>query len=323
MSKSLARHLQYLTRNTFHATRRVTYPFHRDTLDKLNKNISELLLPLSLLQQEMCRRDLETTKEIATLLRANQVSYEFRSWLNAPDAIFNFNEACDKKHENTGLWFVEGSTFSSWLEQRNSFMWLNGFAGTGKSVLCSTAIEHTVRQRGSNLKNGFACFFFSFSDLDKQDTSAMLRALVLQLAGQLEDDTIPKSYSNQVATPANKDLQDLLRQIIQEFDQVYLFLDALDESPREKHREAVLQTVSQLHAWSEPGLHILVTSRDEIDIRDEMLQLEPMAISMKNSAIDEDVSAFVKQSLQKHQLRRWKKYHDRIHTTLTKRAGGK
>ncbi len=56
-------------------------------------------------------------------------------------------------------------------------MWLNGFAGSGKSVLCSTAIQFALRHRRSDPNVGIAFFYFTFNDESKQDVSAMLRAL--------------------------------------------------------------------------------------------------------------------------------------------------
>ena len=48
-------------------------------------------------------------------------------------------------------------------------MWLNGFAGSGKSVLCSTAIQFALRYRKSDPKVGIAFFYFTFNDESKQE----------------------------------------------------------------------------------------------------------------------------------------------------------
>jgi hypothetical protein len=66
------------------------------------------------------------------------------------------------------------------------------------------------------------------------------------------------------------------------FDDVYIILDALDESPRDKHRGNMLQALVDLREWSEPGLHLLVTSRDEPDIRDHLEPSLDDIVSMKN-----------------------------------------
>ncbi len=63
----------------------------------------------------------------------------------------------------------------------------------------------------------------------------------------------------------------------------------------------MLQTLSILREWSEPSLHQLVTSRDEVNIRDELCNelgaLEDMKISMRNNSVNRDIAAFVSQQL--------------------------
>jgi hypothetical protein len=251
-------------------------------------------------------------------------------WLEAPDASIEYKNSCKKRHPGTGLWLVEGPSFTSWLEQPNSFMWLNGFAGCGKSVLCSTAIQHTFRHQSSRPRIGVAFFFFVFDDRSKQTTSAMLRALVLQLSSQLEDNhsllsQLQRSYRN--TTVPDAALADCLHQLIRMFDHAYILLDALDESPKDKHREDVLEALVNLHAFSEPRLHLLVTSRKEADIHDVFrneLGASPNAIiSMKNKSVDHDIATFTAQHLRDNRkLRKWKAYNDQIEARFAERAKG-
>ncbi|KAI3543628.1 vegetative incompatibility protein HET-E-1 [Colletotrichum abscissum] len=88
--------------------RRLAYPFRESTLLKLHEDIdyliSQLSLALSLLQQQtidLVQDEIENTNAIINLIRTSQVSSEIRAWLNAPDATFNFTEACSKKHPGT------------------------------------------------------------------------------------------------------------------------------------------------------------------------------------------------------------------------------
>jgi ankyrin repeat domain-containing protein 50 len=321
-----------------HSTaRRLAYPFRQSTLQKLDEDIDEavshLSLALQLLQQKdigKVQDDIDDAKSLLSLVRADQISSSIRDWLGAPDASVEYNNACKKRHPGTGLWFVQGLHFHSWLETPNSFLWLNGFAGCGKSVLCSTAIQHAFRHRRSSPRVAIAFFFFAFDDQSKQDASAMLRALVLQLSSQLKDNHSLLSRLHDIYRNTrlpDHALVDCLHQLARMFDCVYIFLDALDESPRDKHRADVLQTLADLRAWSESGLHLLVTSRNETDIRD-VLCMELGAsldeiISMKNESVDRDIAAFTSQHLRgNRRLRKWKDYHDLIETKFAERAKG-
>jgi hypothetical protein len=73
-------------------------------------------------------------------------------------------------------------------------------------------------------------------------------------------------------TPPVKALLSSLRKTICRFNDTYILLDALDESPRGNKREGVLDAVQTIRQWGLPTLHLLVTSRNEMDIR---LTLEP------------------------------------------------
>ncbi|KAK1531019.1 uncharacterized protein CCOS01_06122 [Colletotrichum costaricense] len=225
--------------------RRLAYPFRESTLLKLHEDIdyliSQLSLALSLLQQQtidLVQDEIENTNAILNLIRTSQVSSEIRTWLNAPDATFNFTEACSKKHPGTGAWFVNGPEFTRWLEGSNSFLWLKGFAGCGKTVLSSTVIQHT-----------------------------------------------------------------------------------LHESPRETSRFGLLETLKEIRDWSELGVHLLVTSRDEVDIR-EGIDIEDQAtILMKHQGIDDDIASYVSQFL-RQRLKRLNEHHSLIEKVLTEKAHG-
>ena len=163
-------------------------------------------------------------------------------------------------------------------------------------------------------------------DESKQDTSAMLRALVLQLSSQLNDNhghlsRLHGSYRN--AMPPDQALVDCLHQLVRAFDDVYILLDALDESPRDKHRGDMLQALADFRAWPEPGLHILVTSREETDIRDELDASQHEIISLKNDSVNRDIAAFISKHLRENRrLRKWEEHYDQIEIALTEGAKG-
>ncbi|KAF4785880.1 hypothetical protein HER10_EVM0010960 [Colletotrichum scovillei] len=315
------------------AVRPLVYPFRESTLLKLHEDIdyliSQLSLALSLLQQQtidLVQDEIESTNAILNLIRTSQVSSEIRTWLNAPDATFNFTEACAKKHPGTGTWFVNGPEFTRWLEEPNSFLWLKGFAGCGKTVLSSTVIQHTLRHRRSNPSIGLCFFFFSFNDKSKQDASAMLRALILQLSDQL--DYVPSALQRTHDSRKKNNIQlstvDLLqcfRQVLQLFQNVYVVLDALDESPRETSRFDLLEALKEIRTWSDLGLHLLVTSRDEVDIREGLEAEKQATILMKHEGINDDIASYISQYLQRR-LRHWSDHHSLIEKVLTEKAHG-
>lgn len=323
----------YSTNNVFDAartaTRHLRYPFSQETLQKLGKDIDATVKHLQLALQTLQQHDTQELKLLLDLARADQVSSTIRHWLKAPDASVEYNAACKKRDPTTGLWLVKGPLFSSWLQTSNSFLWLNGFAGCGKSVLCSTAIQHAFRHRRGSPRIAVAFFFFVFDDKSKQDASAMLLGLILQLSAQLEGNAplarLHNSYRD--TTPPDHVLADYLQQLIRMFEHVYILLDALDESPRDKHRDGVLEVLVAIRKWEEPGLHILVTSRKEPDIRhairNELGATDGDVLSMENSSVDQDITNYVARHLQENKkLQKWKDHHEHIEAEFANRAKG-
>lgn len=47
---------------------------------------------------------------------------------------------------------------------------------------------------------------------------------------------------------------------------MYIMLDALDESPRDRARDFVLETLEEMREWGAQGLHFFITGRNEPEI---------------------------------------------------------
>jgi hypothetical protein len=161
-------------------------------LPKLDEDITEILQHLSQTLDALHLKDNSAIQtglsQVRTVLhetRTDQVLAIIREWPKAPDVAISHNTTSAKRHCGTGMWFMKGNAFQRWLTDPNSFLWLNGFAGRGKSVLLLNAIQYTVHRGRDNLADvGIAFFFFTFDDESKQDCLAMLRALLLQLSEQ-------------------------------------------------------------------------------------------------------------------------------------------
>ena len=316
------------------AGRRAAYPFRKSTLQKLEENVDEirenLSLALDILQvksNSQIQDGLSDVKALIERINTSQVSLIIRSWLGAPEVSPNHNATCAKCHPSTGVWFVNRGQFRTWLEERNSFLWLNGFAGCGKSVLCSTAIQHTFREMRRKQRVGIAFFYFDFRDEAKQDDNGMLRALLLQLSLQLHDgerDLEQLHALHKHGSPPVDALLVSLRRFCEQFRDVYILLDALDESPRKDcKREGVLRAIQVIRSWSISGVHVLVTSRNELNIRESLYPSGDEDIPLKNPEIDRDIANFVSYQLENDvKLQKWKARHEEIKVKLTMGAQG-
>lgn len=154
----------------------------------------------------------------------------------------------------------------------------------------------------------------------------MIQALLQQLSIQLQDgpaDLMEQDVTFLPGKPSSKVLLDFLQRLVRRFSHVYIFLDALDESPRNASREHVLEVLEMMQKWGMRQLHLFVTSRDEPDIRECFSHLATQHISMRNAGIDKDIISFISGRLiEDRKLRKLLLYRDKIQEALVNRARG-
>ncbi|CAP94665.1 Pc18g04410 [Penicillium rubens Wisconsin 54-1255] len=255
------------------AGRRAAYPFRKSTIHKIEEDVGEirgnLSFALNVLQYKSHNRIEDEISEVKYLLErtnTSQISLAIRAWLMAPDAYMNHHAIYAKHHPSTGLWFINGHHFANWLVERNSFLWLNGFAG------CELQQLHA---------------FYKSS------------------------------------TPSVEILLQTLRGFLDRSQDSYILLDALDECPRDCGREDVLGVIQAIRGWRLPSVHLLVTSRDQLDIRESLNPSNCHDLSMKNAANDKDIADFVFDQLNHDtKLQRWKARHGEIQSKLIHGAQG-
>lgn len=316
--------------------RRALYPFRKSTLERLDEDICEIrgnlafaLGALGAQDNQRIVHEIDEMKQDVSSIRTHQISKELHDWLKPSNVIETHRLACEKRYPGTGTWLVKDANYITWLLEANSFVWLNGFAGTGKSILCSVVIEDISRYRKSDSSIGFAFFYFAFNDESKQNESVMLRTLIWQLSSQVENgnEELGRLFRfHKTGFPASTVMTDHLRRLIQKFRHVYLILDGLDESPQNGARERVLETLEIMRKWSLEGLHLFVTSQDEVDIRASFrfsLDTCINQIMMKNMQIDQDIADFITGRLHDdRRLLKWSSSRGIIQRKLVKRAQG-
>jgi hypothetical protein len=113
--------------------------------------------------------------------------------------------------------------------------------------------------------------------------------------------------------------------------QIYFIIDALDECPYSSGipspRERVLQLLKELVELRLPNLHICVTSRPEIDIRDVLDPLTSSPVSLHDqSGQKKDIVDYVKSVVYSDSepiMKRWRmEDKDLVINTLSERADG-
>jgi hypothetical protein len=113
--------------------------------------------------------------------------------------------------------------------------------------------------------------------------------------------------------------------MIQEFDETFFILEALDEC---KHRQEPMEDIEEIAGWNTGKVHLLMTSRKEKDIEEllEPLVNEPDIIYIQSALVNDDICEYVHQRLQTDlKLKRWQRkpeVQQEIQKTLMVRADG-
>ena len=181
-------------------------------------------------------------------------------------------------------------------------------------------------------------FYFDFRNANKQGLRDLLSSLLTQLSASsgprcdiLSD--LYLDYDEGDKQPSDSTLAECLKDMLTLPDRrpTYLIIDALDESSNisgiPSSRETVLQLLKELVNLSLPNLHICVTSRPEIDIRNVLEPLTSLRVSLHDqSGQKKDIADYVRSVIYSDSeqiMRRWKiEDKEIVIDTLSERADG-
>ena len=183
-----------------------------------------------------------------------------------------------------------------------------------------------------------AYFYFDFRDANKQRLHDLVHSILTQLSASSGPrcDILSNLYSAHdqgTKQPSDSILAKCLKEMLTLPDQrpTYLIIDALDESPNApgipSHRERVLQLLEELVNLSLPNLHICVTSRPEIDIRNVLESLTSRRVSLHDqTGQKEDIADYIRSVVYSNPeqiMRRWRtEDKELVIETLSERADG-
>ena len=183
-----------------------------------------------------------------------------------------------------------------------------------------------------------AYFYFDFRDVNKQHWRDLVSSLLSQLSSRSGPlcDILSRLYSDHedgAQQPDDDTLTQCLKEMLKLSHQrpTYLIIDALDEcsnvSGIPTSRKQVLQLLKEIVDLHLPNLHICVTSRPEVDIRDVLEPLTSRRVSLHDqSGQKKDIEDYVRSVVYSNSepiMRRWRKEDkELVIEALSERADG-
>ena len=301
----------------------------RKTLENIERRKATLNLALAADQSGRTQAIEKGVCRLVTAFETTSVKDEQRrilDWLCQVDPTTNHNEACNKHEPKTGNWLFHNKEYLQWSLTPNSCLWVNGFAGCGKTIMASTIIEHLKLSMVGKPGHALAFFYFDFNDPAKQSVRVLISSLLAQL-GYIQPNSMQKiemlydQYSQQQPTFAS--LQLTLRAVLAELSNVTIVLDALDEC---NERENLADFMTKMHQWDLRHIHILFTSRRLPEFEDKLKPISTGSIDIQSALVDNDIRLVISSRLNSDdRLRKWcadLNLRQEIEVTLVKGAEG-
>lgn len=288
------------------------YPFKKGTLIRLKEIVEDLrqnllgVLQCVQLDQlfEQSRR-LDKIGQNATTIKhiaSRQFRIELWKWLNVPDSTATHEEAFALREANTGEWFLSGKGINDWLDRPSepSLLWLQGDAGSGKTVLCSATVKMTQDKCEQQSDRLLAYYYF---DLNRKATCAvdgLIRSILGQLASK--DDRCYDHLSDfwdecngGMRQPTFSELVRVVNDmfIILRDSYVYVIVDGLDECAELDRLTSTLQSIVKASRRIGCTHRYLFLSRKRKTLQDNLAPLTPTILHVKGPPIEADIKRFV------------------------------
>ncbi len=200
---------------------------------------------------------------------------------------------CNKFHEGTRQWFLD--KVSSWFDNEDSrVMILTAGPGVGKSVL-SAKVCKQYQQSGQLA----ACHFCDFRNSDSRNPNRILQSLASQMCDNVEGcrDELTKALRRDHSRDSLSDaFRVLLNDPLHALDRhepMLIVVDALDESKTDEKSE-FLELISDNFFDLPKWIKIFISSRPELQVRNELNHLHPFEIRPEDDNHQRDLEHFIR-----------------------------
>ncbi|KAH8830979.1 hypothetical protein DL96DRAFT_1813950 [Flagelloscypha sp. PMI_526] len=220
---------------------------------------------------------------------------DINAWLEPIQQTSKLDGNIQARGETTCEWILQNPRFIQWMDAFGGLFWYHGLMGTGKTFTSSFIIQSLLNRDDIYV----AYYYFEFTNPITLSEEALHRSLVSQLAPanptlmhDLHQRHHHGGHQPQLAT-----LQSTLKDLVSASPKpVFIVIDALDELPPAQ-RKYLLQSLSVFYNASGVRAHVMVTSREDRDIRDALDGNVDFQLGVQGDLVRQDIAAFVDQQL--------------------------
>lgn len=233
-------------------------------------------------------------------------------WLSPVDPSKSHEAALKIRQAGTNDWFLSSKELENWRYSERSFLWLSGRPGTGKTILMSSAI-HSLQQHSSKEEEPplLAYYYCNFRSPETRDLLNLAGSLLAQICVRLGsfpaalDEAFEWSRMGASTHGQRMNIDTIIEILVDLSHQqrIAIAIDALDEC---EERDALLQMLQTLAAQGSL-LNVLVSSRDETDIREMLSDFPRLPLEEASSSIDRDIEFYISYRLGHEKDFKWLK----------------
>ncbi|KAI0847664.1 hypothetical protein F5Y00DRAFT_271006 [Daldinia vernicosa] len=209
----------------------------------------------------------------------------------------------DWKNTGTCEWLRRKPEFQKWaqLDNSNSFLWMHGFQGCGKTTLMSRAIEG-IREEwltGAN-PEAIHLLYFYIGYGDDEQNQQLYKTMLMTFCEQVLDGDDARSSDVYGTRPCDEIQHKLNRLLATAQRDVFIVIDALDQLPQEDRRK-LLRGLNDLvqerkKEKNEFRLAVIISSRDCTGF-DKLREHHILQIQIKPSDNADDIQKYLKMKL--------------------------
>ncbi|EZG04216.1 hypothetical protein H106_05885 [Trichophyton rubrum CBS 735.88] len=223
-----------------------------------------------------------------------KVKDEIFDWLgNATVAAHS--DSLESRHPESGTWFLSSFEFIDWISGDSSNLWVDGIAGSGKTVLMSMAIDY-LQELAENKDELSVAYHYCGSPETRQDgLGKLLGRLVSQILRQAKSrsalgDTFEalSRVKSRSRYPPLEQMKKTLNTIGSCLSTVFMVIDGIDELA---DSDGFLRIIREISIASK-SFKFLISSRSNATAVDSLSSCRH--ISLNCDLIDGDIERYVR-----------------------------